>query len=77
MRNETLARFRTMAKMSQIAVARETGVTLVTYNRIEKNHSTGTIEFWKSIQRLFNIEDKDMWAVINGRNVDERYFDAK
>ena len=47
---------RTRKRLTQEKAAFLTGVSRVTYNRVENGTSDGTVEFWQAIKRLFPEE---------------------
>ena len=56
--------FRVYKDMTQTEIAEKIGCTRATYSSIESGAREGRKEFWKKLQRAFNIIDEDMWALM-------------
>lgn len=66
--NKKLKGLRLSNLLSQEELAKKVKVSIVTYNKIEQGKISGSIRFWKRIQNEFNINDNDMWNLINNQN---------
>lgn len=44
-----------------------------TISNVESGLSAGKLDFWRRFQKLFNIPDADMWALINGVEAPEKH----
>lgn len=59
-----LVKFRKASGLSQIETAKLLSLDRSYYVSIETARRQTTIEVWLSIQKLFKIDDADMWKVI-------------
>lgn len=62
MRHE-LKVFRVEQNLDQNELAAMTGVSISTYNRIEKGKTRGSQEFWQRLQEVFELEDGKVWSL--------------
>lgn len=63
MQRTNLKVFRTAHKLRQTDIAYELGVSRATYSFIERGLRGGTAEFWRNLQRTYNIPDAEMWLL--------------
>jgi DNA-binding XRE family transcriptional regulator len=63
--NVSLKVIRAKSGFSQEQMAIALGISRRTYADIEKGLTTGSITFWRNIQRFFKIPKEEMWNVIN------------
>ena len=62
MRKE-LRRFRNNQFLTQQAMAEKLDVSVSTYNLIENGKRRGSQDFWLTIQKVFNLEDGQVWKL--------------
>lgn len=55
--------FRTQQKKTQDEMSQAIGCTRATYSMIENGKRNGREAFWNDLQRAFNIDDSQMWAL--------------
>lgn len=65
--NVPLFKLRASKNMTQCQLAKKIGFTNQTVSRIEKGLCGGKLDFWLAIQKLFEVPDEDMWALMNGK----------
>ena len=51
-------------KLTQAEFAAKIGVSCRGYQNVERGERYGTEEFWAAIQRVFEIKDEDMYALM-------------
>lgn len=69
--NVAMIYYRESLELSQKELAKKLDISQGMYSLIETQQAEGTIEFWKKFQKLFNIPDKQMWAIINYSDKEE------
>ncbi|GEM_PF-7072950 len=52
---------------TQKEAAKEYGIPINVYQRIEQGKFSGKIENWEKIQEVYDIPDEEMWKVIKGK----------
>lgn len=62
--NTKLYSFRVENGLTQEVVAKKLGVSLVTYQHMERGESDGKPKTWLKVQNLYAIPDNDMWSII-------------
>lgn len=55
---------RVKRNLSQKEVAELVGCNRVTYSMVERGERSGTHEFWKAIQNIFNVPDSKMYDLM-------------
>lgn len=55
--------FRVAHNLSQAEMAAKIGYTRASYTAIEAGKREGRDAFWNALQKAFNIDDADMWAL--------------
>lgn len=50
--------------LTQNEMAKKTGVSIATYNKIENGTRNGSMEFWKNVQIAFNLTDAEVWNIL-------------
>lgn len=56
--------FRTAHKLRQTDIAYDLGVSRATYSFIERGERSGNAEFWQKLQRVYNVPDEQMYALM-------------
>lgn len=56
--------FRTARKLRQTDIAYDLGVSRATYSFIERGERSGNAEFWQKLQRVYNVPDEQMYALM-------------
>lgn len=64
MERHNLYMLRCNAKLTQQEVALKTGVSRATYCHIESGKRDGSQDFWKALQRVFDVPDSEMYALM-------------
>ena len=49
--------------LTQKELAEKVGVSYPTYNLIEQGKRKGSTQFWANVQKLFNLEDGELWKL--------------
>lgn len=62
MRNN-LYMLRCEKRLTKTKMAEKTGVSRLTYTLIENGERDGSQEFWRTLQREFDVNDADMWKL--------------
>lgn len=55
--------FRLNKFLTQQELADQLGVSVSTYNLIEKGTRRGSVDFWTKLQSLYKLEDGDVWKM--------------
>ena len=63
-KNLALFNLRKRRDMDQADVAAKIGISLLSYQKIERGQRTGKIATWLKIQKLYDIPDEKMWKII-------------
>lgn len=63
-KNNALYQLRTARRWSQMTVAHTAQIPIATYQLIEQGKQEGKPSTWAKIQKLYNIPDDKMWAII-------------
>lgn len=66
-KNLMLFNLRKVKGWTQIEAARELGIPISVYQRIEEGKLSGKIENWEKVQNVYEIPDEEMWKVIKGK----------
>lgn len=65
---------RVKRNLSQKEVAVLVGCNRVTYSMVERGERSGTHDFWKAIQSIFNVPDSEMFDLMK---VDEEMKESE
>lgn len=49
--------------LTQLEMAKKTGVCIATYNKIENGSRNGSKDFWLNVQKLFKLGDAEVWKL--------------
>lgn len=63
-KNRSLYKLRIDRRWSQMTVAATAKIPISTYQLIEQGKNEGKPSTWAKIQKLYNIPDDKMWAII-------------
>lgn len=63
-KRENLYLLRCKHKLTQAEFAAKIGVSCRGYQNVEWGERQGTADFWAAIQRVFNVKDEDMYALM-------------
>lgn len=58
-----LKQFRVGEQLTQQEMANKLEISRVTYIAIENGVRNGTVEFWRTVQKTFNVPDSEMWKL--------------
>ena len=61
---KNLKKARVIRFMTQKEVADLVGCNRVTYSMVERGERSGTHEFWKAIQNIFDVPDSEMFDLM-------------
>ena len=50
--------------LSQVEAAKQLGIPINVYTRIEHGETSGKVETWCKIQELYEVPDEEMWTII-------------
>lgn len=64
MARTNLKLFRVKLKMSQEEFANKIGYQRATYSAIESGKRSGRQQFWRDLQKAFNIPEAEMWELM-------------
>lgn len=64
--NRPLYDLREKMNWTQLQMGEALGYNDHTIMRVENGISGGKLDFWRSVQKRFNIPDEAMWSLING-----------
>lgn len=64
-KNLALFNLRKRKGWSQEEAARRLEIPLISYQKIEQGKSEGKVNFWRRVQRIYELSDEDMWSVVN------------
>lgn len=70
-KRQALRLLRVKYDLTQEQMAERLGVDRGTYANIELGKRRGSIEFWETVQKEFNIPDADMYALQRMGKVEE------
>lgn len=56
---------RTEHNLGQVEMSEKLGVSLATYNRVEKGARDGSLDFWRKLDKTFNLGGEKVWEIIN------------
>ena len=65
MKRNKLKVLRVKHELTQQQLADKLGVSVSTYNLLEMGKRDGNKELWLDIQKLFKLEDGEVWRLIN------------
>lgn len=65
MKNKALIKLRVDYDLTQPQAAELLGVSTSTYNLIENGKRRGSVEFWQSVQKQFNLDGEKVWNIQN------------
>lgn len=51
--------------LTQKQAAELIGCSHCYYSAVERHEKDGNIDFWRSVQTVFNLSDADTWATMN------------
>ena len=69
--NQTFYKLRESHNVSLRKLSQLTSFSRQLVMKVESGYSTGSIQFWREIQELFDVSDEDMWKLINGKEIDD------
>lgn len=55
--------FRLNKFLTQQELADQLGVSVSTYNLVEKGKRRGSVDFWTKLQSLYELEDGEVWKM--------------
>lgn len=64
-----LAMLRAKFDLTQEQFAKRCGVKKANYSLIEQGKRNGTLAFWQSVQREFELTDGQVWNLQNGKSL--------
>lgn len=53
--------------LTQKDIATKLGISYPTYNLIEQGKRKGSTDFWRKMQKLFNLSDAEMWQLYSNK----------
>lgn len=59
-----LKQFRIGVHLNQSEFAEKLGVSRATYSYIEQGKRGGSVDFWRNLQRVFNVPDEMMYPLM-------------
>lgn len=62
---KTIKTIRQDLGLTQQEVADKIGISITSYNQIEQGKMVARLETWKRLQDVLNINDSEMWQLIN------------
>jgi transcriptional regulator with XRE-family HTH domain len=70
--NVELFLLRKNRKWTQAQMGSALGYSKSAIHKVETGLSEGTLEFWRRVQREFNIPDSEMWGLQNGKKYESK-----
>ena len=65
MRNNALRQFRLDRDLTQKEMATKLGTKLQNYALLENGARKGLVELWLTFQKVFNVDDSEMWRIVS------------
>lgn len=53
--------------LTQKDIAAKLGISYPTYNLIEQGKRKGSTDFWRKLQKVFNLSDAEMWQLYSNK----------